>query len=214
MSYLNYQEIQELIDQGVIKKTNKRFVNTASLDIRIQDTIIVEEPVSWLKVLWSKLKLLWWVLFDKHEHTKPVEANEIVYRARGRFRHRTIKIGPDGFTFKPGTFILGASIERFDIPDDIAALLRTKSSMGRSGFEHMDAGWVDPGFRGHLTLEYQNNLKHHSIRIYPGDRVGQLIFLRGKPVDPKHSYRANGNYNDQTGVAMAGFDGEAIRLRG
>ena len=77
--------------------------------------------------------------------------------------------------------------------------------MGRMAFEHMDSGFVDPGFHGSLTLEFCNASQYHQIRIRPGDRVGQLVFCRGRAVSAEHSYRAKGNYNGAAGVRQAGY---------
>ena len=87
----------------------------------------------------------------------------------------------------------------------MAALYRIKSSMGRVGLEHCDAGWVDPGFNGALTLEFFNVTQHHTILLRPGDKIGQLIFLRGNEVSAEQSYRTKGNYNGNKGVAQVGF---------
>jgi deoxycytidine triphosphate deaminase len=206
MSFLNHDAIVDLIEKEVIQGHDWKCVNTASLDIRLAPDILVEEPVPRWERLKTWCKVFYWKYFTNQTTIRPMLANEVVYRDRQPFSVRKVTIDPNhGFTFKPGTFILGASMEKLNIPDNIGALLRTKSSMGRMGFEHMDAGWIDPGFNGCLTLEYQNDLKHHALRIYPGDRVGQLIFFSGHKVSPEHSYRRTGNYNGKAGVQMATF---------
>lgn len=179
-TYLNHEEIRELIAMDVIWPSAEECVNTASLDVRLGRTIMVED--------WAPSTAI--LEFGKRQGPSL----------------RTVEIDPEhGYVLKPGEFILGHTVEWFEIPDDIAALFRAKSSMGRIGLEHMDAGWVDPGFHGRLTLELTNCLRWHSIRLRAGDRIGQLVFLRGNKVKAEHSYRTVGNYNGRDSVFQISF---------
>jgi dCTP deaminase len=86
---------------------------------------------------------------------------------------------PDGqaFILHPGEFVLGSTLERVALPDDLVARLEGKSSLGRLGLLiHSTAGFVDPGFDGHLTLEL-SNVANLPIAIYPGMKIGQISFL-------------------------------------
>lgn len=180
-AYLNHGEITELINAGAVTPFSRDCVNTASLDVCLGRTIMVEDWVG--------------------PHTEPLE-----FGKRQGPRLREIEIDHEhGYVLRPGEFILGHTVEWFEIPDDIAALFRAKSSMGRTGLEHMDAGWVDPGFNGRLTLELTNCLRWHSIRLRAGDRIGQLVFLRGNKVKDEHSYRTVGNYNGRDSVFQISF---------
>jgi deoxycytidine triphosphate deaminase len=69
----------------------------------------------------------------------------------------------------------------------------------------MDAGWIDPGFHGSLTLEFKNMTNYHCIRLRPGDRIGQLIFFKGQAVSAEQSYRTTGNYNGHEGIAQVRY---------
>ena len=71
---------------------------------------------------------------------------------------RLVDVGPDGhFVLHPGEFVLGATYEQVTLPDDLAARLEGKSSLGRLGLlTHSTAGFIDPGFTGHVTLELSN----------------------------------------------------------
>jgi dCTP deaminase len=87
---------------------------------------------------------------------------------------------PDGksFILHPGEFVLASTLERVQLPDDLAARLDGKSSLGRLGLlTHATAGFVDAGFNGHLTLEL-SNVATLPIAIYPGMKIGQVSFFQ------------------------------------
>jgi dCTP deaminase len=82
------------------------------------------------------------------------------------------------FILHPGEFVLGSTLERVGIPDDMVARLEGKSSLGRLGLLiHSTAGYVDPGWDGFLTLEL-SNVANLPITIYPGMKIGQISFFR------------------------------------
>lgn len=84
----------------------------------------------------------------------------------------------DAFVLHPGEFVLGSTLERVALPDDLVARLEGKSSLGRLGLLiHSTAGFVDAGWDGHLTLEL-SNVANLPITIYPGMKIGQISFLR------------------------------------
>jgi dCTP deaminase len=101
-----------------------------------------------------------------------------------------VEIGDDQpFILHPGEFVLGSTLERVSLPDDLVARLEGKSSLGRLGLViHSTAGFVDPGFEGNLTLEL-SNLATLPITIYHGMPIGQISFMRmDAPVE--HAYGA------------------------
>lgn len=82
------------------------------------------------------------------------------------------------FVLHPGEFVLGSTFEVVTLPDDIAARLEGKSSLGRLGLlTHSTAGFIDPGFSGHVTLEL-SNVATLPILLWPGMKIGQLCFFR------------------------------------
>ena len=82
------------------------------------------------------------------------------------------------FILHPGEFVLGSTFEQVTLPDDLAARLEGKSSLGRLGLlTHSTAGFVDPGFSGHVTLEL-SNVATLPIKLWPGMKIGQLCFMR------------------------------------
>ena len=115
---------------------------------------------------------------------------------------RLVDVGPDGhFVLHPGEFVLGASYEQVTLPDDLAARLEGKSSLGRLGLlTHSTAGFIDPGFTGHVTLELSNTATM-PIMLYPGMKIGQLCFfqLSSAAEHPYGSSRRGSHYQGQRG---------------
>ncbi|TAL45029.1 MAG: dCTP deaminase [Salinibacterium sp.] len=92
---------------------------------------------------------------------------------------RLVEVDADTpFILHPGEFVLGSTFELVTLPDDVAARLEGKSSLGRLGLlTHSTAGFVDPGFSGHVTLEL-SNVATLPIKLWPGMKIGQLCFIR------------------------------------
>jgi dCTP deaminase len=113
-------------------------------------------------------------------------------------------VEPDGeepFILHPGEFVLGSTHEVVSLPDDIAARVEGKSSLGRLGLlTHATAGFVDPGFSGHVTLELAN-VATLPIKLYPGMKIGQLCFFRlSSPAEhPYGSEKYGSRYQGQRG---------------
>ena len=86
--------------------------------------------------------------------------------------------GDEPFILHPGEFVLGSTLERIRLPDDLVARLEGKSSLGRLGLLiHSTAGFIDPGWDGHVTLEL-SNVANLPITIYYGMKIGQLSFVQ------------------------------------
>ena len=82
------------------------------------------------------------------------------------------------FVLHPGEFVLGSTLEVCSLPDDLAGRLEGKSSLGRLGLlTHSTAGFIDPGFSGHITLEL-SNVANLPITLWPGMKIGQLCLFR------------------------------------
>jgi dCTP deaminase len=115
---------------------------------------------------------------------------------------RLVEVKPDEpFVLHPGEFVLGATYEVVTLPDDIAARLEGKSSLGRLGLlTHSTAGFIDPGFSGHVTLEL-SNVATLPITLWPGMKIGQLCFFRlSSPAEhPYGSERYGSRYQGQRG---------------
>ena len=105
------------------------------------------------------------------------------------------------FVLHPGEFVLGSTFEQVTLPDDVAARLEGKSSLGRLGLlTHSTAGFVDPGFSGHVTLEL-SNMATLPITLWPGMKIGQLCFFRlSSPAEfPYGSEKYGSRYQGQRG---------------
>jgi dCTP deaminase len=112
-------------------------------------------------------------LFDNHKyaHIDPAEQQDDLTRL--------VEVAPDEpFILHPGEFVLGSTYEFVKLPDNVAARLEGKSSLGRLGLvTHSTAGFVDPGFNGHVTLEL-SNMATLPIKLWPGMKIGQLCFFQ------------------------------------
>lgn len=174
MTLLSYNELVGLVDDNVIGPVKYESINATSIDIHLGDKILWEDD----------------------------EVNRIIdYRRREPVTYNEYLMDADGWVLEPGDFILAQSVEVFNLPNNISAEYKLKSSMARIGLEHMNAGWCDAGWNGSvLTLELKNMTQYHSIRIRPGDAIGQMIFFRHDAVPQDASYATRGRYNGDSEV--------------
>lgn len=108
--------------------------------------------------------------------------------------------GDNPFILHPGEFVLGSTLERITLPDDIVGRLEGKSSLGRLGLLiHSTAGYVDPGWQGQLTLEL-SNVSNLPVTLYHGMKIGQVSFLRlSTPAEnPYGSEKLGSKYQGQS----------------
>ena len=115
---------------------------------------------------------------------------------------RLIEVDPgEPFILHPGEFALGSTFELISLPDDVAARLEGKSSLGRLGLlTHSTAGFIDPGFTGHVTLEL-SNVATLPIKLWPGMKIGQVCYFRlTSPAENPYGSGTYGNrYQGQRG---------------
>lgn len=135
-------------------------------------------------------------LFDNHRYPvidPAIEQPELT---------RLVEVeGDESFVLHPGEFVLGSTYESVTLPDDVAARLEGKSSLGRLGLlTHSTAGFVDPGFSGHVTLEL-SNVATLPIKLWPGMKIGQMCFFRlSSPAENPYGSGATGSrYQGQRG---------------
>lgn len=112
--------------------------------------------------------------------------NEIKYKT----------ITSDNYILLPNQFVLATTMEYFDLPNDLTAFVEGRSSLGRMGLFIQNAGWVDPGFKGEITLELYN-ANRCGIELKAGRRVGQLVFAK---MDDTALNPYNGKYQGQKGA--------------
>ena len=105
-------------------------------------------------------------------------------------------ITTDTYLIMPGQFVLATTMEYFELPDNLTAFVEGRSSLGRMGLFIQNAGWVDPGFKGEITLELYN-ANRCAIELKAGRRVGQLVFAE---MDDTALNPYNGKYQGQTGA--------------
>ena len=159
MSILPDYEIFCLARKGLVEPFDQELINPASLDVRLGENILIEQPES--------------PEFVPHSiagHTKE-----------------------EPFMLQPHEFILAETFECFSVPNVVAGQLALKSSRAREGIEHLMAGYVDPGFKGRLTLELQNARSMHAVALWPGMRIGQIVFHKMSLL-PNKDYSVTGRY--------------------
>ena len=146
--------IRRLVDEGriVIKPWEPALVQPASVDLRLGDSFRV---------------------FSNHKVTK-IDLRE---GPAQNLTEEVVVTEEEGFVIHPGEFCLGRTAEWVELPDDVVARIEGKSSLGRLGLiVHATAGFIDPGWKGTLTLEL-NNLTRVPIKLYPGLLIAQLSFM-------------------------------------
>lgn len=109
-------------------------------------------------------------------------------------RYKTIK--NDSYVLLPGQFVLATTVENFGLPNNLTAFVEGRSSLGRLGLFIQNAGWVDPGFEGEITLELYN-ASRFAIELQAGCRIGQLVFAKMER-DAVNPY--TGKYQGQRGA--------------
>lgn len=177
MPILTHDQIHQLLKPvegrpDVVEGYDPALVRTASLDVRLGDTVSIEvncrdrSPVS----LAVGQRVSW--------HTSKVNC----------------------FTLRPGEFVLACVQERFNIPDNVHARFTTTSSLARNGLEQMAAADMWPGFPGSLTLELKNMLRYQSLFLEAGMVIGQVTFEYVEPVTEGQSYKSIGRYAGKSGA--------------
>lgn len=183
MSLLSYNRLCELLDSGILCLAEYDHINAASIDLILGENIMLEvNPGKDADGNYPEINML-----DKNaNHLYPV------------------KMGPEGVAVQPGAVVLAQSKEIFNLPNNISAEYKLKSTQARNFFGHLLAGWCDAGWHGSvLTLEFVNHLQYHATRIKPGMKCGQIVFLSHDEVPADRSYSARGQYNGDLTV-MAG----------
>lgn len=119
-----------------------------------------------------------------------------------------LEISEYGYDLQPGEFILGSIQERLKLPSKIEAEFCLKSTVARSGIQHLMAGYADPGYEGNMTLELKN-VTDSVVPIHYGMKIGQLRF-NALEVAPFRDYSQTGHYQGDSGVMPSRFYEESI----
>lgn len=171
---LSHDELLQLIEDGVISAPESA-VNASSIDVRLGDYLQIE---------------------------RAPHGGGVVDLAHKQSPSMTqLQMTEAGYALDPAEFVLGHTIERFDLPNDISAEFKLKSSLARAGLQHALAGWCDAGWHGsQLTLELTNSTREHRLLLRPNMKIGQVIFYRHAEVPDHASYAAKGQYNGDSGA--------------
>ena len=151
---LSDRDIRTLIESGrvVVEPYEPAMIQPSSIDVRLDR---------------------YFRLFDNHKYAVIDPAEE-----QPDLTHLVEVAGTDPFVLHPGEFVLASTFEAVTLPDDVAARLEGKSSLGRLGLlTHSTAGFIDPGFTGHVTLEL-SNVATLPIKLWPGMKIGQMCFFQ------------------------------------
>ena len=169
---LNDISIREMIANGCIMNTEDRYVNPASLNIRLSGSYsrIKPHPDLSERGVYEKIKPIPYTLGEKPDYETFTDDNMVIY---------------------PEEFILAATMEYFAFPNDISGIVKGRSSIGRIGLSVQNAGFIDPGFNGTITLELKND-SVVPIRLPKGYPIGQVIFLETMLVSRPYSGKYNG----------------------
>ena len=170
MSLISYNVLVELVERGVIDAPLEN-INGASIDITLDDRVELEYP------------------------NEPKGSRRVNLADKVNIHTYTAELPIE---IEPGDFILASSAERFNLPNNIAAEYKLKSSLARVGLQHMLAGWCDPGWQNSkLTLEFYNATRYHTLKLEKGMKIGQMVFWECDPVPKHQSYGVRGQYNNQ-----------------
>ena len=172
---LTFNELNNLIDDGIIQGAKREHVNAASIDVVLGNMIWVEAPIPGGCTI---------VDLAAKETPNMLQHNLDIH---------------GHYDLRSQHFCLAQTKEIFNLPNNIAAEFRLKSSAARAGLNASLAMWCDPGWNGStLTLELSNVMQYHDLRLRSGMKIGQMIFYSGTKV-PKHaSYATKGQYNGDT----------------
>lgn len=166
---LNDISILEMIRNGFITNTEEQYVNPASLNIRLSGSYSRIEPT--------------------YVYKYPILVEPVCYTLGEKPDYETFT--DDNMIIKPGEFILAATMEHFAFPNDISGIVKGRSSIGRIGLSVQNAGFIDPGFNGTITLELKND-SNIPICLPKGYPIGQVIFLETMLVSKPYSGKYNG----------------------
>ena len=172
---LNDRTIKEFLKEGklIIEPLEEYQIQPSSVDLRLgNEFLIYPEEIDVLDV-------------KNPEYTDKME--------------KVIVDNNEGFIIKPKQFVLATTYEYVKLSDDITAFVEGRSSLGRLGLFIENAGWVDAGFEGNITLEFYN-ANSRPIKIYPGMRICQLVFAQMKQPAEK-PYK--GKYQGQRGTTVS-----------
>jgi dCTP deaminase len=179
---LSDRDIQRRLQDGSLTITPidnpEQQIQPASVDLRLGNEFIV------------------WPYPQEPSHIVDVRSQDSITRNQASWKAQPGM----GFLLRAGEFALGTTIERVSVPFDLVGRLEGRSSVARLGLIVHAAGWIDPGFRGQITLELRN-ISSTPIRLWPDMRICQIAFHElTTPVDRPYGHMRGSKYQEQVGT--------------
>jgi dCTP deaminase len=176
MSLLSHTDLVRLVGDGLVSIDGQPIpldqINGASIDLTLGDRVLVEGESSIVNLA--------------RKHATPMEE---------------LPLTDGAWQLYPFDFVLAHTREYFKLPADVAGHYMLKSSLARSGLQHLMAGFADPTWHGVLTLELVNQTKSKLLVLEPGMKIGQMLFFRcSSPVPAAVAYAARGQYQGDSTV--------------
>lgn len=190
---LSDRDIRKALAEGhlVIDSLNDDRIQPASVDLTLDYTVLVPPPY-----------------FKRSNWPTGAHSIDLNNVKGGLDKEPWETHHTDNFTLSPGEFILGSTIERVEIPDFLVARVEGKSSLGRLGLlVHATAGYIDPGFKGKITLEIYN-LNYRTIVLHPEKAICQLSFgsLTSPAEYPYGHEKIGSRYQNQDSVTASRYE--------
>ncbi|MGC9079146.1 MAG: dCTP deaminase [Nanopusillaceae archaeon] len=193
---LNDKKIKQYIKEGKIKVNpfDEKLVGPASLDVRLGHKFRIFKAV--------ESDLIDIKNYEDDVRTR-IDTEDYVIHV-GKYSDVYIAKRDDvPIIIHPGEFILASVYEYIELPDYIVGQLHGRSSIGRLGIlVHTSAGYIDPGYRGNLTLEIYN-VNKVPVKLYPKTRIAQIVFFEIEPVEVPYNVRKDSKYVGEEGATYS-----------
>ena len=217
MNPISYVElIDRVVNKGVIEGVDDiNLVNGTSIDLRLGPEIHIEtQPLLVCPACGASHMQTYANTMSRNDPIYCAKCNTtaaliewmtcVDFAAKQPLSMKTVDISKEPYKLFPGEACLASSVEVFNLPMDITAEFRLKSSQARVFLEHLHAGLADPGWHGSvLTMEFVNMSRYHPLLLRAGDKCGQMTFSRHEPVPEERSYKVRGSYNNDRGATQS-----------
>lgn len=181
---LSHNELTRLVESSVIDAPAEN-INPASIEVTLGHRFYIEKPKPWIIDAETKATELFTDIAKKENISL-----ELVELKEGQM-----------LVLRPGMFCLAETVEMFNLPNHIVAEYVLKSSQARNGWQHLLAGYADPGWHNsRLTMEFKNETEQSYLILTPGQKCGQMKFYVVTEVPEDKSYAVVGQYNNQETV--------------
>lgn len=187
MGLLSFKKLRSIVFNKVITSTDAH-INPASVEVTLGNKFYVEDFSPW-------------IIKDK---TSATDLFTDVCKKQNIKLKLIVLEDDEILVLRPGMFVLAETQEFFNLPDNMVAEYVLKSSQARNGWQHLLAGYCDPGWNNSkLTMEFVNESQNGYLLLRPGMKCGQMKFYEVEEVPEDKSYRVVGQYNNQTEVQQA-----------